>query len=680
MNWHTPIYNISMIGPVYEKRLAQLEIETVGQLLLHLPNRYEDWSQIRPINQLAENQPTTVIGKVLQIKNVFTRNRKQMQKLTLGDKTGLLSVIWFNQPYIIQSLKVNDQLAVAGIPKWELSQITMVSPEFEMVRNNKELLHCGRFVPIYPQTQGVSSKWLRSRIALLLQNEKLMTEYLPETIQQKNNFLKLAEALNKIHFPKQLDAITEARRRLAFDELFALQMQGKLYRKAWKTKIVRKKMVIDQQKINAFLQMLPFTLTKSQEKVLNEILVDLSKNTPMNRLLQGDVGSGKTVIAAIASYVVHLNGYQTMIMAPTEILAEQHYQTLTKFLTPLGLTVELRTSSHKKELSIKGKAFSSPNILVGTHALIQDSVQLDTVGLVVIDEQHRFGVKQRSVLRNKGNAPHILTMTATPIPRTIALAFHGDLDMSVIDEMPTGRLPIKTWVVPPLKRKGAYEWIQKQVEAKIPHNQVFIVCPFIEPSESITSVKAATQEFETLKKEVFPTLSLGLLHGKMKSKEKDAILAKFKNHDHDILICTPVVEVGIDIPNATVMVIEAADRFGLAQLHQMRGRVGRSNMQSFCLLFSSNPDAMSRLKYLETITFGKELAEIDLKIRGAGKVFGTAQHGRDILKVASYEDNALVSQAQIEANTLVELDPTLKKWPLLKERLISSTISEIAPD
>jgi ATP-dependent DNA helicase RecG len=390
----------------------------------------------------------------------------------------------------------------------------------------------------------------------------------------------------------------------------------------------------------------------------------------MNRLLEGDVGSGKTVVSAIAMFLSHLNGFQSVLMAPTEILAQQHYRTISQLLEPSKIRVGFATGSQKTKIK-------DCDVLVGTHAVLQKGISFDKLGLVVIDEQQRFGVEQRALIRSKGKNPHLLTMTATPIPRTIALTLYGDLDLSILDEMPHGRKQIKTWLVPSKKRESAYAWIEKQI--KNTKSQVFIVCPFIEESETMQTVRAASKEFENLQKNIFKKLRLGLLHGKMKAKEKDAVLGKFRNGEIDILVATPVVEVGIDIPNATIIVIEASERFGLSQLHQLRGRVGRGDKQSYCLLFteSKNPMTLERLKAMEKHNVGAELAELDLRLRGPGEIYGTMQHGRKMLKIASFSDFHLIQKVRKEAEKIF---PDLKKYPLLSEKLKTINLKQVSQD
>ncbi|MEK9201090.1 MAG: ATP-dependent DNA helicase RecG, partial [Patescibacteria group bacterium] len=462
------------------------------------------------------------------------------------------------------------------------------------------------------------------------------------------------------------------KRRLAYDELLVLQTTAQINRATWQHTKLAHAFSLDQEKLNAFISSLPFELTQSQINVTAEIISDLSKNTPMNRLLEGDVGSGKTVIAAIAAYITHLNGFQSVILAPTQILALQHYQTVSKFLSPFNIDVGLVTANMKK----------TATITVGTHALLKKYPDLDKVGLVVIDEQHRFGVTQRAIASSLGKSPHILTMTATPIPRSLALTLYGDLDLSVLDESPKNRLPIKTWVVPESKRENAYQWISNVIlsKAKDPvrsKQQAFIVCPLINDSssETLVTVKAVTTEFDKLKR-IFGDKKLGLLHGRLSAKVKDAVIADFRSGKIDILVATPVVEVGVDVPGATIMVIEAADRFGLAQLHQLRGRVGRGDQQSYCLLFSDKEDSV-RLKHLETKASGHQLAELDLKLRGSGNIFGTTQHGLPMLKVADYSDLSLIAQAGDMAKSVY---PNLSKYPTLHSLAKKAKIEAISPN
>lgn len=671
MELSTPIQEVYMVGPTYGKRLTKLGIETVEDLLCHFPHRYEDYSLISKINQVQPGETVTIRGVVNQIKNEYTKSGKKIQKAFVTDETGSIEIVWFNQPFLVKTIKVGEWYSLSGKADWFGHKVVLVSPEYESQKT--ELIHTGRLVPIYPETYGVSSKWLRSRIAPLIREcSNNLLEYLPSSIVEKNDLIDYKSAICQIHFPDNKNLAELAKRRLAFDELFLIQLVSLKRKSEWSKEVVGQTLFIDQEKTLALINSLPFKLTNAQKTATKEILSDLAQSKPMNRLLEGDVGSGKTVVATIAMYVAYLNGLQSVLMAPTEILAFQHFYTISTIFNPFGLKVRLRTGGRKD----KGNF----DILVGTHALLSEGFPVAKVGLVVIDEQHRFGVEQRAKLRRIGVNPHLLTMTATPIPRTVALTLYGELDLSFLDEMPKGRMRVKTWVVPPEKRNGAYEWIRKHVKDTC--EQAFIICPLIEESETLTSVRAATKEYERLQKEIFPDLRLGLLHGKMKSKEKEKVLADFRAGNLDILVATPVVEVGIDIPNATIMMIEAAERFGLAQLHQLRGRVGRGALQSYCLLFteSSSPKTLKRLKAMEKMYIGAELADLDLKIRGPGEIYGTRQHGIPDLRVASLTDLILIEKTRSAAQEFINKDPTLSQFPILRQKLERFTIKAISPD
>ncbi len=609
------------------RKLAKLDIFIVFDLLYHLPFRYEDRRLVSPAARVQVGETITVIGRISSVTNVFTKNGKRLQTATLTDASGSLPVIWFNQMYLSRVFTDGDQVSLYGKVDFFNRKPALISPEYEIGESSVGL------VPIYPETAGLSSKWLRAKIQRIIPT-------LPDISPLH------ATALRHIHSPETLDQVEPARKDLAFDELLLLQTRALIHRQTWDTTRLSHPFIVNQEKVLQFIASLPFTLTPSQNQSLKDILSDLSQSHPMNRLLEGDVGSGKTVVAAIAAYVAHLNGFQTLLLAPTQILASQHFQTL----SALGLKTALVTSSTKNYEPIT----NNYAVIVGTHALFSNKLQLDRIGLVIIDEQHRFGVAQRTLAASLGSSPHVLTMTATPIPRTVALTLYGDLDLSILDSVP-GRIPVKTWVVPETKREAAYEWIKKQ------NTQAFIVCPFIEESETLATVKSAKVEFVKLAK-IFSEYKLGLLHGKLKAKDKEQIIAKFRAGEYGLLVATPVVEVGLDIPSATIMVIEGAERFGLAQLHQLRGRVGRSDIQSYCLLFSDSPSP--RLKALETKSSGAELAEIDLKLRGAGDIYGTSQHGIPNFKIAKYEDFSLIPAARTAAEQLL---PNLDKLGPLKE-------------
>lgn len=654
---------------MYAGRLEKLGILKVEDFLFHIPFRYDDYSLVSKIGQVQAGEIVTIKGTVEEIHNQYTRRYKTIQRAVVKDETGSIDILWFNQPFLTKAIKTGDLISLSGKVEMDGNKIQIISPDYEIVFNN-QVIHTGRLVPVYPETHGISSKWLRRQIFKLLEEKNQIKEFLPKKLIEENNLMHLSDAIEKIHFPNNFNEAEKARDRLAFDELFELQLSALIRKKTWEKNTIAKPWQNFQEKIDKLITKLPFELTNAQKRSVGEILKDLISKKPMNRLLEGEVGSGKTIVGAIAMYAAFLNGFQSAFMAPTEILAQQHFKTISELLSPFKVKVELMTGSTKKSTD-------NFDIAIGTHALVYSKVKFKKLGLVIVDEQQRFGVEQRTIIREKGENVHLLTMTATPIPRTIALTMYGDLDLSILDEMPIGRKLVKTWLVPPEKRSGAYAWIEKQIKEQ--GDQVFIVCPFIEESETMITVKAATKEFERLKTEVFPNLKLGLLHGKLKAKEKQEILNAFRNKEFDILVSTPVVEVGIDIPNATVMLIEEADRFGLAQLHQMRGRVGRSDKQSYCLLFtgSKNPATIERLKALETLYSGAELAELDLKLRGPGQIFGTSQHGRQVLKVASFSDFALIEKTKKEAEKIF---PEIQNYPELLERTSNINLEHVSPD
>lgn len=673
----SPVQYVPRVGPAMAALLHKLNIHIVENLLYYVPFRYDDFSVVSPITCVKPGETVTIDGTIHSIANVITKSGRRMQQAVVNDETGKLTVLWFNQPFLIRVLPIGTSVRLAGKVDWFGHKLVMSSPSYEVTGPGPvtQSLHTGRLVPIYPETEGVTSKWLRGRIDdVITKVMPLLEEHLPDSIKRDHNLIDLSSAIAHIHFPTSYKNAEAARHRLAFDELFLLQLRAHLLRQKWQNQKQSFPFTLPQEKVQTFIASLPFDLTVDQINSLKEIFGDLVKPTPMNRLLVGDVGSGKTVVAAIAMYVAYYNGLQSVLMAPTQILAEQHYDTITKLVGPLGIDVSLVTGErieHKES-----------RIIIGTHALLSESIHFDKLGLVVIDEQHRFGVIQRAKLLEKnsrGKTSHLLTMTATPIPRTAAKILFGNLDLSVLNEMPKGRKKIKTWVVPNTKREAAYAWITKQIKQTA--GQVFVVCPLIEESETLETVRAVKSEYNKLQK-VFPQLSIGLLHGRMKSKEKTLALDRFREKKDAILLSTPVVEVGIDIPNAVIMLIEASERFGLAQLHQLRGRVGRGVLESYCLLFTESADekTFSRLKSMETIYSGPELAEVDLKLRGPGKLFGTAQHGMPELSIASFSDTELIKQTQIALSSLLALDPTLANFPLLRQKAEKGTIQSVRAD
>lgn len=683
MDLTTPIESLFMIGPVFSKRLKKIGIKTVEDLLYYFPFRYFDYSLVSPVALVQLGETVTIQGEVVEMKNIYTKYGKKIQKALVKDKSGALSIVWYNQPFLVRTIRVGERYSFSGKVDWFDRRPALISPEYEPLKS-PSTIHTGRLVPVYHETYGLSSKWLRGKInSVLTQLVSSTTDFLPEELREKHQLIDLATAFPWFHFPKKLSQSREAKKRFAFEELFLIQLKSFIRKSSWQKQKATFKLPIGQENLQRFIKSLPFTLTDSQKKSLGQILSDLASNRPMNRLLQGDVGSGKTVVAAGAIYAAYINGVQSALMAPTEILANQHYQTLNQLLSPLGVKISLITGSGGSSEVKPVEGFHPPrgetpsNLIIGTHALLYRRVNFEKLGLVIIDEQHRFGVEQRGKLVAKGHAPHVLTMTATPIPRTIALTLYGDLDLSTITDLIPGRRQIKTWVVPNQKRPAAYEWIRKKI--KNTGQGAFIICPLIEESETLSTVKAATAEFERLKKDIFPDLRLGLLHGRLKSKEKDEIIGKFRGGELEILIATPVVEVGIDIPQATIMVIEAADRFGLAQLHQLRGRVGRSDKESYCLLFTemSGGKPIRRLKAMEKVYVGRELAELDLKMRGPGEIYGVSQHGFFDLKVASFSDLPLIEATKQAA---YQVFSHLDRYPLLQAKLEKDTMVSVEPN
>lgn len=659
MDLNSSLSKIPSVGPILRRKFEKLGIKTIRDLFFHVPSRYVDYSQITKIAKLSANETITIHAKIVSLKNIFSRRGLQIQIGSVEDDTGKISVIWFNQPYLTKTLYPGRLVSLSGKVGFFSNKLTLNSPDFEIIDSGENsTLHTGRLVPIYPETAGLSSKWIR-RTILRTTNNQLLTinDPLQKDILKKYKVENLKEAINDVHFPKTIEEAERGRERLAFDELLNLQLQSQHRKSNWRKNKVANKLTVNKLTISEFIKSLPFELTSSQKKTIDEILNDLGKPVPMNRLLEGDVGSGKTVVAAVGAFVAFANGYQTIIMAPTQILATQHYETLKKLFEKYSVRISLLTSEVKKV------EIGRSDIFIGTHALIHKKIKFDRVAFVIIDEQHRFGVEQRSHLIKKSGVPHVLTMTATPIPRTVALTTYGDLDLSTLSEMPKGRQKVITWAVPEQKREKGYEWLQSQILSV--NAQAFIVCPLIEESqiETMKDIKSVTTEFIKLQK-VFRKFKLGLLHGRMKAKEKDKVLSDFRTGRLNILVTTPVVEVGIDIPNATIMLIEAAERFGLAQLHQLRGRVGRSDKKSYCLLFSNfrAGNAYRRLKAMETMHSGFELAELDLKMRGPGEIFGTAQSGFPELKAASWSNYELIKKTKDFAETIFK-NP--KKYPKL---------------
>ena len=656
------------VGPRHAQTLAELGMLTLGDMLYYFPRRYEDYSQLKPIKSLWYGEQVTVIGTVQSIHTRPIRGGKaSIVEIIISDGTGALRLSWFNNPWIANRLKEGEQISVSGSVEQYLGRLVMNQPDWEPVEI--EHLHTNRIVPIYPLTAKITQKWLRNLMKQVVTYwAPAVVDSLPDSTRNAAGLLPLGQALLQAHFPDSQEQLKAARERLAFDEIFFLQMGVLRQKRDWKQADARRFPVPDEW-LGARLTNLPFTLTNAQQRVIGDIRADLDSGKAMNRLLQGDVGSGKTVVAAIAAAIITNNNSQAAIMAPTGILAEQHYRNFTNLLAGENGIMqpdEIRllvsdTPESQKEAIRNGLVEGRIKIVIGTHAVIEGPVQFKDLELAVIDEQHRFGVEQRAELRNKGTNPHLLVMTATPIPRSLALTIYGDLDLSVMDEMPAGRQPIATHVLAPQERERAFSMIRSQIKDG---RQAFIIYPLIDESEKLETLRAAVDDHETLSKEIFPDLKLGLLHGRMKPAEKDDVMLKFRDGQFDILVSTTVVEVGVDVPNATVMLVEGANRFGLAQLHQLRGRVGRGAAQSYCLLIPDHEDSVEneRLQAMAQTNDGFALADLDLKQRGPGEFLGTRQAGyASGLRMASLTDVALIEKARVHAQNLFELDANLEQ-------------------
>ena len=668
------------VGPKIAYMLNKLGIYTVGDLLYYFPRKHVDYSTRTRIRDLKVGETTTIFGTIKAVESFTTKNNLGVVKVRIGDGSGYLNLSFFASKankYTQERMKTQfpkgTGIMVSGLVKFNNydRSLTLDKPTYSIMDDDildPSNINMARIVPIYPLSEKLNIKTLRRAIFNTIQLFKNDIEtVLPNKIIEKYNLLPKKEAIEGIHFPKDNETLQKARYTLVFEELFLIQLKLALLREENNKKLSAVPLEIKKDGlVMRFIESLPFKLTSAQQRAVNEILNDLNSTKPMQRLLQGDVGSGKTVVATIMLLAGIENGYQAAIMAPTEILAQQHYNNLVKWLTPLGLKVELLIGSIGKKLRRESETNlrnGQANIAVGTHALIQDGVEFANLGAVVIDEQHRFGVKQRLALRKKSQNPQVLTMTATPIPRTLAITMNGDLDLTIIDELPKGRKPIITTLTN--SRRQIADLIRHEVDAG---RQAYIVYPLIEESETL-SAKAATIEKERWQNEVFPNYKIGLLHGKLKNDEKDEVMEKFKNKEYDILVSTTVVEVGVDVPNATVIVIENAERFGLSQLHQLRGRVGRSDLQSYCVLSSStkSQETRARLDIMTQTNDGFVIAEKDLQIRGPGEFLGTRQSGLPDMIIADIVNDAKILElARAEAIDFVR-NNNIDDYPLLKE-------------
>jgi len=665
----SPVTDFPGVGEVRAGKLAKLGLRTAGDLLEYYPRDYEDRRQVYTV-QSAPLEGKVCIEALVAERPRLSHIRKGLDlvQVKAADHTGVLYLTFFNQPYVEKTLKMGEEYIFYGSLEAQGRRRSMVNPVFESVGRNNVT---GCILPVYPLTAGITNHMLCSLTRQVLTCAGEVPETLPAGLRQENGLAELEFALKNIHFPQSDEELALARRRLQFEELFYLSVGLtflKFRREDRKQGVTALPLPVEE-----FVSLLPFPPTLAQRRVMGEIFDDMTSGRPMNRLVQGDVGSGKTAVAAFAAWLMTRSGAQAALMAPTEVLAEQHYRSLSALLDGAGIRVGLLTgsltASEKKKVR-KELENGEIDLVIGTHALISDSVKFNRLALIIADEQHRFGVAQRSALAGKSETggmppPHVLVMSATPIPRTLALIVYGDLDISVIDQLPPGRTPVETYVVREDKRQRMYGFVRRQVEEG---RQVYIICPAVEDDPDAppgaAELKAVKTYAEKIKKEVFPDLNIAILHGKMRPKEKEAVMLSFAEGETQILVATTVVEVGVDVPNASLIVIEGADRFGLSQLHQLRGRVGRGRHQSYCVLVTNtrNPDSMQRLKTLASTTDGFRIAEEDLKLRGPGDFFGSRQHGMPAMRLADLTgDMRLLQQAQQAAGKLLAADPGLKK-------------------
>ena len=697
----TPIEKAPRINAPLANKLKRLGIKTARDLLFHFPSRYEDFSNLKQIKELALGETATIHGVIKKIVNIRTFRKKMfITEAMIDDSTGTIKSVWFNQPFLAKTLKAGVKISLAGKIAEGPKGLYVQNPAYEKIENFSQNIHTGGLIAVYPETEGLTSRWIRFLIKNYIFLVENIEETLPEETLYRQNLWGIKKAIREIHYPGSKDGVKKAQRRFAFEEMLATQLR------TIKEKIKLKDNLSPAIKpnielIKKFVLTLPFKLTDAQRRSLWEIMQDLSKSRPMNRLLEGDVGSGKTIVAAASSLLTAKAGFQVAYLAPTEILASQHFATFKKILSEFGVSIGLCTSSQKKCL-IGGEAEEKTllpkfienglDIVIGTHAILNDKIKFKNLGLVIIDEQHRFGVEQRAELtkhetNNRSIIPHFLSMTATPIPRTLALTIYGDLDLSILDELPKDRKSIITSIVKHSERNEAYEFIRNEIKKG---RQAFVICPRIEIPAGETNdkgmvkkyqqkffraeLKAVKEEYKKLSENIFPDLRVAMLHGKMKPKEKEAVMKKFAGtkdkHETDILVSTSVVEVGVDVPNATVMLIEGAETFGLSQLHQFRGRIGRSEHQSYCFLFTTgDEDPGSRLKAVVHAKNGFELAEKDLEIRGPGDVFGIRQSGVPDIVLKNLNDPKLLRESRQEAIALTQKDSSLKKYPTLLKKI-----------
>lgn len=668
MELASPVTAVKGVGDEMAKKLAVLGVRTVGQLIDYLPRRYEDYSEVVAIRDTHPG-PVTIKAIVKQVSGRYVRRGMHLTEAVVSDETGSARLIWFNQPYRANGLKQGAEYYFSGLFELSHQRMQLTSPSAELVSDFT--VNTARIVPVYRETKGITSKQIRKVVANCGALTRTLPETLPAWLVKEQKLLSRAEAFFAMHFPDSSEQLAEAKRRLGFEEVFELSLASLLNKQelaADETLAIP----FDEQLAKDFVGHLPFELTTAQRKAVWQIYLDMQAEHPMNRLVEGDVGSGKTVVATMAAVMAMQSGYQVAFMAPTELLARQHADTIYKLLEPLALESQLALlvgalSTAQKKKAQEAIAAGQARFIVGTNALIQEKVAMEKLGLVIIDEQHRFGVEQRKELMKKaGYMPHLLSLTATPIPRSLALTLYGELDISILDAKPAGRQPIQTEIISPNSVEPVYADIRKDLDAG---RQMFVVCPLISESDSLDAHSAEKIHDQFSKKE-FKNYRVGLLHGKMKAEDKNAIMSQFVAHELDILVSTTVIEVGVDVPNASVMMIQSAERFGLAQLHQLRGRVGRGGHKAYCYLMMSDSKAPSkRLRALESSNDGFRLAELDLELRGPGAIYGQMQHGALDLRVARLTDVHLIAAARTSAAEFIEKGEKLVKYKELRERV-----------
>ncbi|HEX6415905.1 MAG TPA: ATP-dependent DNA helicase RecG [Candidatus Saccharimonadales bacterium] len=666
MNLVTPLEKIKGVGVKTAEQFAAAGLRTVGDLIDFLPRKHEDFSEVVKISDIHPGK-MTIKARCEKIATRPVRRGLRITTATLVDNSGKLQAVWFNQPYRATQLKGDDEFFFSGEFEFNYNKYQLTNPSVEKV--SEMPLQTDRLLPVYRAIKGLKSQLVRKILGELRPLITMLPETLPQKIVTSEKLLSRSDAVLGMHFPSKPQDVRDARERLAFEELFQLLLAAQ-FNKQENSKLIGWHIPFDKNIVGEFVKELPFALTDAQRRAAWEIIQDFERKTPMNRMLQGDVGSGKTVVAGLAARSCAHSGFQTALMAPTEILASQHAETLSKLLSPFGLTVGLLMGSVKgaaRKILYEQIASGSVDVVVGTHALIQETVKFHRLGFVVIDEQHRFGVAQRQELLKKSeHMPHLLAMTATPIPRSLALTVYGELDVSILNELPKGRKAIATKIWSPNSRPQLYEKVDAEIAAG---RQAYVICNLIDENPD-NEVKSVTAEYKRLQSSVFKHRKIGLLHGKLKADEKDDVMSRFASGELDILVSTTVVEVGVDVPNATVMIIEDADRFGLSQLHQLRGRVGRSSHQSYCYLVTSDSSKPSqRLKEIEKSGDGFYLAEVDLQLRGPGEIYGRAQHGALNLQIATLSDTKLIARAQKQAKVFVESGDDLLQYKQLAEQV-----------